>query len=390
MDGQWEKFPFGVGVVFCAILFLTSTPAADTLTWKDFNVGKAQAVLREFSVSGLSYADSVYDWQNKIVEARRLKRDEVVIERLRARQKQWRQLAQSMERQLAEEVERAKHDAGIRQVALALEAISFVASAYHDIREATASDVGSQDRDVDVDGSAAEGDVRVRQEHSIESFKDGQWRLLNLKRIWTEGKLPPEILDAQVTSMRSQIGTWVEGVPTLLCNSEYGGCFEAPPVFDFVTPTLIEPTIISAPSVRTESGLNILAVAAELALDLTPIPDGYRVITGSDPFTGEDANRTEAALMFGTTVVTGGVAKVAVAITKNFTKAKKVRDLVSVLERAGFSRRAGKGSHRNYKHPEVSRLVTISGKEADDIKPYQRKAVESALKELGILDTVKK
>lgn len=32
----------------------------------------------------------------------------------------------------------------------------------------------------------------------------------------------------------------------------------------------------------------------------------------------------------------------------------KVRDLLAELERAGFINRGGKGSHRNYVHPNVS------------------------------------
>lgn len=38
----------------------------------------------------------------------------------------------------------------------------------------------------------------------------------------------------------------------------------------------------------------------------------------------------------------------------------KVRELVSDLERAGFVNRGGKGSHRNFVHPRVSRPITVS------------------------------
>jgi len=60
----------------------------------------------------------------------------------------------------------------------------------------------------------------------------------------------------------------------------------------------------------------------------------------------------------------------------------KVRDLVRQLERAGFHERGGKGSHRNYVHPRVSKPITISGKLGEDAKPYQIKAVRQALGEL--------
>ena len=48
----------------------------------------------------------------------------------------------------------------------------------------------------------------------------------------------------------------------------------------------------------------------------------------------------------------------------------KVRELIEKLERAGFQNRGGKGSHRNYVHPQSSRPVTISGKLGDDAKRY--------------------
>lgn len=60
----------------------------------------------------------------------------------------------------------------------------------------------------------------------------------------------------------------------------------------------------------------------------------------------------------------------------------KVRELISRLERMGFENRGGKGSHRNFVHPEVSKPVTISGKPGDDAKAYQVRAVEKAVREL--------
>jgi len=60
--------------------------------------------------------------------------------------------------------------------------------------------------------------------------------------------------------------------------------------------------------------------------------------------------------------------------------ARKVRELMSDLERAGFVNRGGKGDHRNYRHPKGSR-VTLSGQTGDDAKPYQEKVVRRAIKE---------
>ena len=59
----------------------------------------------------------------------------------------------------------------------------------------------------------------------------------------------------------------------------------------------------------------------------------------------------------------------------------KVRDLIAELERAGFVDRGGKGSHRNFVHPNVPRPVTISGRLADDAKQYQLRAVKLAIEE---------
>ena len=59
----------------------------------------------------------------------------------------------------------------------------------------------------------------------------------------------------------------------------------------------------------------------------------------------------------------------------------KVRDLISELERAGFINRGGKGSHRNYVHPNVAQPVIISGNPGNDAKRYQIKAVQIAIQE---------
>ena len=60
----------------------------------------------------------------------------------------------------------------------------------------------------------------------------------------------------------------------------------------------------------------------------------------------------------------------------------KIRELIEELERAGFSNRGGKGSHRNYVHPKLSRTVTISGRLGGDAKRYQIREVKDAIEEL--------
>ncbi len=60
---------------------------------------------------------------------------------------------------------------------------------------------------------------------------------------------------------------------------------------------------------------------------------------------------------------------------------QKVKELVAELERAGFINRGGKGSHRNFVHPNVSKPITISGAPGDDAKHYQVRAVKRAVEE---------
>jgi predicted RNA binding protein YcfA (HicA-like mRNA interferase family) len=59
----------------------------------------------------------------------------------------------------------------------------------------------------------------------------------------------------------------------------------------------------------------------------------------------------------------------------------KIRELVGDLERAGFVDRSGKGSHRNFVHPNVARPLTLSGASGDDAKQYQIRAVRRAVEE---------
>lgn len=59
----------------------------------------------------------------------------------------------------------------------------------------------------------------------------------------------------------------------------------------------------------------------------------------------------------------------------------KIRELITQLTEAGFIDRGGKGSHRNFVHPKVSKPITISGKSGDDAKQYQVRAVRSAIEE---------
>ena len=61
---------------------------------------------------------------------------------------------------------------------------------------------------------------------------------------------------------------------------------------------------------------------------------------------------------------------------------KKIRELKSLLLKAGFSKRPGKGSHTVWRHPLLSGSVVLSGQDSEDAKPYHEKDVKNALKKL--------
>jgi predicted RNA binding protein YcfA (HicA-like mRNA interferase family) len=59
---------------------------------------------------------------------------------------------------------------------------------------------------------------------------------------------------------------------------------------------------------------------------------------------------------------------------------KKLRELKAMLLQAGFSFRAGKGSHTVWKHPKLAIRITLSGKDGDDARPYQERDVADAVR----------
>lgn len=60
---------------------------------------------------------------------------------------------------------------------------------------------------------------------------------------------------------------------------------------------------------------------------------------------------------------------------------RKIRELIADLEAAGFENRGGKGSHRNFVHPNVAKPITVAGRAGDDAKKYQERAVNKAIEE---------
>ena len=61
---------------------------------------------------------------------------------------------------------------------------------------------------------------------------------------------------------------------------------------------------------------------------------------------------------------------------------KKIRELKSMLQRAGFLMRAGKGSHTVWSHTLLEDSITISGNDGDDAKPYQEKDVRQSIRKV--------
>jgi len=61
---------------------------------------------------------------------------------------------------------------------------------------------------------------------------------------------------------------------------------------------------------------------------------------------------------------------------------KKIRELKQLLRKAGFQELPGKGSHTNWIHPLYAGKITVSGQDSFDAKPYQEKAILSAIQDV--------
>lgn len=59
----------------------------------------------------------------------------------------------------------------------------------------------------------------------------------------------------------------------------------------------------------------------------------------------------------------------------------KVRDVIRMLEEAGWRLARTRGSHRQYKHDEKPGVVTVAGKPGDDLAPG---TLNSILKQGGL------
>ena len=59
----------------------------------------------------------------------------------------------------------------------------------------------------------------------------------------------------------------------------------------------------------------------------------------------------------------------------------KVRDIIRLIEDAGWYLDRTRGSHRQYKHQTISGLVTVPGKPGDDLAPGTQNSI---LKQAGL------
>ena len=59
----------------------------------------------------------------------------------------------------------------------------------------------------------------------------------------------------------------------------------------------------------------------------------------------------------------------------------KVRELRRLLEENGWVLHRTRGSHRQYKHPDYRRVITLAGKESEDLAPG---TLSSILKHAGL------
>jgi len=61
---------------------------------------------------------------------------------------------------------------------------------------------------------------------------------------------------------------------------------------------------------------------------------------------------------------------------------KKIRELKSILLKAGFIFEPAKGSHSKWKHPKLRQAIIIAGKDGNDAKLYLEKLVNETLEAL--------
>jgi predicted RNA binding protein YcfA (HicA-like mRNA interferase family) len=57
---------------------------------------------------------------------------------------------------------------------------------------------------------------------------------------------------------------------------------------------------------------------------------------------------------------------------------RKIRDYKAEIIQLGFVKRPGKGSHANWKHPELPLIITIAFRDGEDVPRYLEKLLAQA------------
>lgn len=65
---------------------------------------------------------------------------------------------------------------------------------------------------------------------------------------------------------------------------------------------------------------------------------------------------------------------------------KKIREIKTILLKAGFTYKPAKGSHTKWIHPQLSQSIIIAGKDGDDAKRYLEKQVNQVMTQLKEMD----
>lgn len=255
---------------------------AQDVTWVEFDLAKARAILREFAIPDVYGPETIFEWENMILQVERRTVPTVLIRELRDQKEKWRTLSADIERELADVHRRVKRDAKIRMGVNILKGVALAATAADKYEKWKAE----KERDSD----ATEGQIRLRQKQLLEKFEAGEWKLLDMKESWLQGKVPQALDNPVVLHMSNRLKKWAVQMPPLLCESTYGGCFEARG--NIANPPLVPPTLrredrppvrITAPRDVPPDGMEIMKLAAKLDWEVADIPAGYRVVVDDRP-----------------------------------------------------------------------------------------------------------
>lgn len=65
---------------------------------------------------------------------------------------------------------------------------------------------------------------------------------------------------------------------------------------------------------------------------------------------------------------------------------RKIREYKAELIELGFVQRRGKGSHQNWKHPQLQLLITIAFRDGQDTPLYLEKLLKKAIQQLEAIE----